>query len=368
MISYSDRIARAQDTLRSEGLAGAVFAPTDQMRYLTGWAEHGHERLIGLFLPAEGEPAFVVPSMNAGQAKENKAGIPNVLPWSDETGWHGTVGSLLSKWNLNGKGLAIDDELLSVHLLAIQNLASGTPCKPAGDLMATLREIKSADELALMEKSGAVTDAVYQEALGSLRPGVTELEVQDAIGIAYKKRGTKPAFALVCFGPNSAIPHHHTGDAKLNQGDVVILDIGCILDDYSSDITRTVAFGQPKPEAFKVYETVDRAFRAAFDHVKPGVSCESVDAAARGVITEAGYGEYFIHRTGHGIGLSTHEPPYIVNGNGRLLKAGMCFSDEPGIYLPGRFGVRIENIVTVEAAGARFLNADPPRSLPVIAN
>ncbi len=366
MISYADRIAKTQEVLRSEHLAGAVFAPTDQMRYLTGWAEHGHERLIALFVPAEGEPAFVVPSMNAQQARENRAGVPDVRGWADETGWQRVVGALLTEWRTNGRGLAVDDELQSVHLLGIQDLAKGTTCVAAGDLMARLREIKTSDEIALMERSGAVTDAVYEESLGALREGVTELEVQDAIAQAYKRRGTAPAFALVCFGANSALPHHHTGNAKLLHGDVVILDIGCVLDDYSSDITRTVAFGQPDAEACKIYEIVDRAHRAAFDAARTGVTCEGVDAAARSVIEGEGHGEYFIHRTGHGIGLSTHEPPYIVKGNKQPLKEGMCFSDEPGIYLPGRFGVRIENIVTVTSSGVRYLNADPPRTLTVI--
>src|SRR5262249_54068418 len=151
--------------------------------------------------------------------------------------------------------------------------------------------------------------------------------------------------------------------ARLKQGDVVIIDIGCRIEDYASDITRTIAFGEPDPEAKSVYETVYAAHRAAYDLARPGVACEEVDAAARSVIDRAGYGEFFIHRTGHGIGLSTHEPPYIVEGNRQPLREGMCFSDEPGIYLPGRFGVRIENIVTVTADGVKYLNEDPPEKM-----
>jgi D-alanyl-D-alanine dipeptidase len=336
------------------------------MRYLTGWAEYGHERLIALFLPAEGEPVFVVPSMNASQARDNTAGIPNVLGWEDKTGWHPAVSSLLADWKLGARGIAIDDELYSVHLIGIQNLAPEAPCIPAADLMARLREIKTAEELALMRSSAEVTDSVYEQSLSQIREGMTELDLQEIIGAEYKKFGTKPAFAIVCFGANSAIPHHHVGESRLNRGDVIIMDIGCVLESYASDITRTVAFGSPNLEAFRVYDIVNAANKAAFAAGRPGVTCEAVDAAARSVIQGAGYGEYFIHRTGHGIGLSTHEPPYIVEGNKQELKAGMCFSDEPGIYLPGRFGVRIENIVTVEADGLRSLNATPPASLLVI--
>jgi Xaa-Pro aminopeptidase len=232
--------------------------------------------------------------------------------------------------------------------------------------MAQLREIKTADELSLLRCSAEVTDAVYEECLPALREGMTELEMQEVIAQAYKRRGTRPAFAIVCFGANSALPHHHTGESRLKRGDIVVLDIGCVLDGYASDITRTVAFGDPDPEAFRVYEVVYAAHRAAFEAGRPGVTCESVDRAARAVIEQAGYGENFIHRTGHGIGLSTHEPPYIVEGNTRLLEEGMCFSDEPGVYLPGRFGVRVENIVTVTADGLRYLNADPPARLPLL--
>jgi Xaa-Pro aminopeptidase len=366
MSSYADRISRAQDRLRDEHIAAAVFAATDQMRYLTGWAEYGHERLIALFLPAYGDPVFVVPAINAAQARSNPAGITEVRPWDDAAGWHGVVADLLDDWDVSGRTIAVDDELYSVHLLAIQGLVAADRYMPAGEFMARLREIKAADEIELMRRSGAVTDAVYEECLSVLREGVTELEVQEAIAAAYKRRGTRPAFAIVCFGPNTALPHHSTGNTRLKHGDMVIMDIGCQLEGYASDITRTVSFGSPTSEQRRVYEVVYEAHRAAYGAGRPGVTCENVDHAAREVISEAGYGEYFIHRTGHGIGLSTHEPPYIVQGNKQEIQPGMCFSDEPGIYLPDRFGVRIENIVTVTDNGLRYLNADPPSELLVI--
>lgn len=365
MSLYTDRISRLQEVLREANLGGAVFAPTAQMRYLAGWAEPGHERLIALFVPAVGEPALVVPSINAAQARENRAGIADVRGWEDAQGWQGVVAELLEAWRLEGRGLAIDDELLSGHLLHIQRLAPGVPYVPAGDLMARLREIKSQEEIARMQQSAAITDAVYEECLPALREGITEVEFQEVIAAAYTRRGTKPEFAIVCFGPHSALPHHRPGSARLKPGDIVVIDIGCVWEEYFSDMTRTVAFGEPIPEARRVYEIVYAAHRAAFDAIKPGVPCEEVDAAARRVITEAGYGEYFIHRTGHGLGLAEHEAPYIVAGNTQPLREGMCFSDEPGIYLEGRFGVRIENAVTVTADGARYLNAAPPEKLPI---
>lgn len=366
MTMYSDRIGRVQELLRENGAAAAVFAPTDQMRYLTGWAESGHERFLALLVPAEGDPTFVVPAMNAPQAKRNAAGIRDVIGWADEIGWSKPVQRLFRRWRVNRGGLFVDDELDSVHLLALQAIAPRARCSAAGPLMQALREIKTTDELQRLERSARITDCVYEETLSHLRQGMTEEDLQDVVAQAYKERGTRPAFAIVCFGPNSAVPHHHPGDARLKRGDVAILDIGCVLDDYYSDITRTLAFGKPKPKAVEVYDIVHRAYTAALRFGRPGVTGEQVDAAARQVIEDEGYGRYFIHRTGHGIGLSGHEPPNIVKGNTQPLRPGMCFSDEPGIYLPGRFGVRIENVVTVTENGLRSLNAPPPAVLTVV--
>jgi Xaa-Pro aminopeptidase len=365
MNDYMERISRLQSLLRESNLGGALFAPSAQMRYLAGWAEPGHERLIAFFIPATGEPTLVVPSINAAQARENRAGITDIRAWEDAQGWQGIVADLLEAWHLEGRGLAVDDELPSGHLIRIQRLAPNVPYVPAGDLMAELRAMKSPEEIRRMEQSAAITDAVYEECLTALREGITEVELQEVIAAAYTRQGTKPAFAIVCFGSHTAMPHHHPSNTHLKRGDIVVIDIGCVWEEYFSDMTRTVAYGEPDPEARRVYEIVYAAHRAAFETIKPGVPCEAVDAAARRVITEAGYGEYFIHRTGHGIGLSEHEAPYIVAGNKQPLREGMCFSDEPGIYLEGRFGVRIENTVTVTADGARYLHAAPPEKLPI---
>jgi len=360
---WAERIARAQAALREEGLGGMVLGPSDQMRYLTGWAEHGHERFIGLFVPEKGEPVFLVPEMNAPQARRSPAGLSAVVGWRDAEGWQSAAGEILSRWRVEGRTLAVDGELHAVHLLDLQAVTPASRWVAAGALMARLREIKSAEELELLRRSASVTDAVYEACLPHLREGITERQVQDVISRLYAERGTRPAFALVCFGANSALPHHSTGDARLRRGDVVILDIGCLLEGYASDITRTLAVAEPEPEADRVYDVVWRAHCAALQTARPGVTCEAVDEAARAVIREAGYGGQFIHRTGHGIGLSTHEPPYIVQGNRQELRPGMCFSDEPGVYLEGRFGVRIENIVAVTETGAEPMNAWPPDRL-----
>lgn len=368
MSDYKGRIARLQAAMRERKAALTVLAVSDQMRYLAGWAEPGHERLIALFVPAEGEPAFLIPSINAQHAQANPAGIEKVIGWNDATGWHDEATTLLSPYLKEGDEILIDDELHSVHLLGLQSLLPEMRYTPAGATMAQLRQIKADDELAALERAATLIDTIYEESLASLTQGMTEREFQAVIFAALQRHGTTPSFTpLICFGANGAMPHHAAGGTRLQPGDVVIIDIGCICDGYCSDITRTVAFGPPSdPDAARVYEIVSEAHWAARHAIQPGVSGEIVDAMARAVIIEAGYGPQFLHRTGHGIGLSAHESPYIVAGNAAPLQPGMCFSVEPGVYLPGRFGVRIENIVTVTTDGARSLNAEAPKTLRIV--
>lgn len=369
MNDYNTRIARLQEQLRSEGATLALLAGTDQMRYLTGWREGGHERFVGLLVPAQGDPAFVVPSMNAPQAEQTPAGIKTVVGWDDATGWYPGVQKLLQGWGIGADSLLlIDDEMHSVHLLDLQTLYPGIKARAIGKTMSRLREIKTDAEMRSMQRAADLIDAIFEEALTTLREGMTELDLQAFFYDAYKRYGTQASFTpTACFGANGALPHHHTGATPLKRGDVLVIDVGCLSDHYASDITRTVAFGPPSdPDAERVYEIVNAAHWAAREAAQPGVSGEAVDAAARKVIEDAGYGKQFMHRTGHGIGLSTHEPPYINVGNTEPLLPGMCFSIEPGIYLADRFGVRIENIVTMTPTGVRSLNRDAPRSLRIV--
>jgi Xaa-Pro aminopeptidase len=296
-------------------------------------------------------------------------GTPNVRGWQDADGWHGDVQEVLEAYGVSeGASILVDDELLSVHLLALQSLYPEAFFAPIGDVMAELRQIKTQDEIAEIDRAAQLIDEVFEEAVLQMREGMTELDLSDVVLAGILKRNSRPSFPpLICFGANCALPHHHTGDTRLQKGDAVIVDIGCLSNHYASDITRTVSFGEPSdPLIYDIYQLVNEAHWAARKFACPGVACESVDAVARTIITEAGYGAEFLHRTGHGIGISTHEPPYIVSGNGLLLQEGMCFSVEPGVYLAGRFGVRIENIVTVTADGTRSVNADADTTLRVV--
>ena len=365
MPDYAGRIARLQSLLRDSGLGGAVVAPTDHMRYLTGWAEPGYERLIALFVPIAGELAFVAPDMNVEQARSNPAGVADVRGWSDASGWTAIAARAMGDLGFGGT-IAVDDELPAAHLLGLQAIDATARWQTLSPILAQLRQIKDADELDAMRRSARVADSAYEAILPSLRPGVTEVQVRSELGRYFEASGARTWFGLVCFGRNSALPHHSSGATALRPGDVVVLDLGCVLDDYASDITRTVAVGEPGPGARRVYEIVLQAHRAARAAARPGAACQDVDRAARAVISDAGYGECFVHRTGHGIGVSCHEPPYIVEGNRQILQPGMCFSDEPGIYLPGRYGVRIESILFVTESGAETLNAAPPEHLLVL--
>ena len=376
MSDYSERTARLQTLLQSQGAFGAILAGTDQMRYLTGWREGGHERFVGLFIPQEGAPAFVVPSMNASQARKTPAEIRDVFGWEDSEGWTNTVQELMAGWSMQaqaggerpGTHILVDDELLSVHLLKLQSLFGELKFEPIGETMRVLREVKTDMELRSMQSAADLIDEVYSSSLKFLSEGMTETEFADRVLSEIGKRGSTPSFSpLICFGANAAQPHHHTGASNLKKGDIVIIDIGCTSDGYASDITRTVSFGEPSdPEARKVYEIVYEAHHAAIFAARPGVTGEEIDSAARTVISEAGYGKNFIHRLGHGIGLSCHEPPSMVKGNLDPVKKGMCFSVEPGIYLEGRFGVRLENIVTVTETGVRSLNAEVSPTLKIV--
>ena len=369
MSEYAGRIGRLQEIMRAQGVGLAVLSCTDQMRYLTGYVEGAHERLLALFVPAQGEAAFVVPTMNAQAARANPAQIGRVQGWPDSHSWQGQVTNVIESYGLaNDARVLIDDELQSVHLLGIQSLFPGFRCEPAGATLALLRGIKTPSELASLESAAILIDTIFEETVEQLREGVTEAEIQDFVRGAIKRHHSAPSFTpLICFGANGAMPHHSSNQTPLKSGDVIVIDIGCTWENYCSDITRTVSFGTPAdPDAYKVYQAVSDAHHAARQAVQVGATCGSVDDAAHAVIDAAGYGPYFFHRTGHGIGLSEHEQPNILSGNAIPLAPGMCFSVEPGIYLEGRFGVRIENIVTVTADGVRSLNVEPARELRVI--
>jgi Xaa-Pro aminopeptidase len=261
--------------------------------------------------------------------------------------------------------VCVSDRLWAMHLLRLQRELPQVTFEPASTVLRELRQVKDADELRLMRAAAQAADRTIDAIAGGRLVDRTEAEVAREIRARLVDEGHDLAdFAIVGSGPNGASPHHDAGDRHIQAGEPVVLDIGGSLNGYFSDTTRTIWISgepglDPEPEFVRVFELVREAQTRAIETVKPGASAESVDAAARETIESAGYGERFTHRTGHGIGLEVHEDPYIVSGNATPLAPGMTFSVEPGVYLPGRWGVRIEDIVLCTASGAETLNKSP---------
>lgn len=359
--SLTDRLARLAEQAGTHGVDGVVISPGADMRYFVGHAVASHERLTCLVVPAEADPVLVVPTLERpgwnGTAAE-RLGIP-ITTWTDGEDPYAAVAELLPS---GSRTLAVDNYLPAMHALGLRAAVPGSELTLAGAAIADLRMRKDPDEVAALLAVGAAIDRVQRRIGEWLRPGRTEAAIAADIRAAIVEEGHASAdFAIVGSGPNGASPHHEASDRVVQQGELVVIDIGGPSPaGYYSDCTRTYLTSAPQDQqAAEVYEVVRAAQAAGVAAVRPGASAESVDAAARQVIDDAGYGEYFITRTGHGIGLEVHEHPYMVRGNDIALEPGMAFSVEPGIYLPGRFGVRIEDIVIVTEGGGRLANASP---------
>lgn len=360
--TYRGRLARARTALREAGIDVLLVGPSSDLRYLTGIDAHLSERLNLLILPVEGEAGFVVPRLEA----PNVAAASSLVAlhvW-DETEAPAELAARVV--GADAKVAAVGDQLQSVFLLRLQAALPGASWRPSGPLLRGLRMHKDAAELEALREAARQTDAAWAEFVeGGPISGLTEREAIDRLMALTTRHGMRPGFGICASGPNSASPHYHTGDRVIEEGDAVVFDWGGNHEGYYSDMTRTVFVGQPTEEYRRVYETVRAANEAAFAAVRPGVACEEIDRTARDVIAEAGYGEAFIHRLGHGLGMDVHEEPYLVRGNRLPLAPGMVFSDEPGIYLEGSFGVRIEDTVVCTEDGAERING-APRDLTVM--
>ncbi|WP_433453335.1 aminopeptidase P family protein [Streptomyces sp. CA-142005] len=352
---YRARMERAARSAADAGLAGLLVAPGPDMVWLTGYTPTAvTERLTVLVLTPGQDPVLVVPTLEAPDA-EHAAGATalTLRDWTDGKDPYAVTAALL-----DGHGrFGISDNTWAMHLLGLQRALPETSYASLTDALPMLRAVKDAAELELLAAAAAAADATFEEIRKVPFAGRRESDVgQDLAGLLRRFGHSQVDFTIVGSGPNGANPHHEVGDRVIRRGDMVVLDFGGLKDGYGSDTTRTVHVGEPTEEERRVHDIVREAQEAGCQAVRPGVACQEVDRAARAVINDAGYGEYFIHRTGHGIGVTTHEPPYMIEGEEQPLVPGMCFSVEPGIYLPGRFGVRIEDIVTVTEDGGRRLN------------
>ncbi|MGW3991789.1 aminopeptidase P family protein [Streptomyces sp. NPDC004830] len=352
---YRARMERAARSAAEAGLAGLLVAPGPDLTWLTGYTPPAvTERLTLLVLAGDRDPVLVVPALEAPDARKAAgASALELSDWTDGKDPYAATAALLAPAGRFG----VSDNAWALHLLALQRAVPDSAYVSLTEALPMLRAVKDAAELELMAAAGAAADAAFEEIRTVPFAGRREAEVAADLDRLLRRHGHEQVdFTIVASGPNGANPHHEAGDRVIERGDTVVLDFGGLRHGYGSDTSRTVHVGEPTDEERRVHDVVRAAQEAGFRAVRPGAACQDVDRAARAVIADAGYGEYFIHRTGHGIGVTTHEPPYMLEGEEQPLVPGMCFSVEPGIYLPGRFGVRIEDIVTVTEDGGRRLN------------
>jgi Xaa-Pro aminopeptidase len=358
------RLALAAKAAANAGLGVLLLTPGPDLRYLTGYDTHPSERLTCLAVTAQGPAFLLVPRLEFASAQASPAGGMDleIITWDETDDPFTIVGHRLT--GIHTAGLA--EQMWAMMVLRFRDALPGTRLALAGAALRGLRIRKSPAEVAALHEAGAAIDRVHERVPGWLRPGRTERQVAADIASEIVAQGhARVDFVIVGSGPNAAKPHHEPSGRVLTAGDAVVVDIGGTMPSgYCSDCTRTYVLGPPPPELAAYYQVLKDAQEAACASVTPGVSAESVDAVARDAIAGAGYGEYFTHRTGHGIGLETHENPYIVAGNTEELEPGMAFSVEPGIY-PGPHGARIEDIVVCTAAGYERLN-NASRDLVVV--
>ena len=353
----TDRLDRAQKAAAESGMDALLISPGADLRYLTGYEALPLERLTCLVLPASGDPLMVVPALEKPAAEASPLGGLglDIAAWAETDDPYALVASRLPA-GLRTVGL--DNHMWAEKVLNFRRVLPGAEQTLAGQVLGDLRMRKTAAEVESLRAAAAAIDAVHRGVPEWLRPGRTEREVGQDIADAILAAGHATVdFVIVGSGPNGASPHHELSDRVIQAGDQVVVDIGGAMPDgYCSDSTRNYSLGAPSAEYAEYFAVLLAAQTAQCEAIRPGITAEELDAVGRDLITAAGYGEKFIHRTGHGIGLETHEEPYIVAGSARPLEPGMAFSVEPGIYLAGKHGARIEDIAVCTADGGERLN------------
>lgn len=356
------RLEKLQTYLKQNQYDGIALVPGPNMVYFSHIHSHLSERPIVLFFMANGDAAIVIPTLEAMKAEAVGLRPDQIYDWDDTSGYMKAFMQATQSLQLNRKRLAV--EALHMRVLerdVIETVALGVQFEHAEAILEKIRLIKDAEEIAAMERAIAVAEQAMETLLPLIKVGMSEKEVAALLTRLLLEGGAESiAFGpIVAAGPNGASPHAVPTERPLQQGDLLIIDWGCYVDGYPSDITRTFAIGEIQPEFEHIYEVVKLANEQGKLASGPGKTGQDVDRAAREVIEEAGYGDFFIHRTGHGMGLEVHEPPFMREGYLEPLAPGHVFTVEPGIYLPGRAGVRIEDDVVITANGYRTLTSFP---------
>ncbi len=354
-VIYEERLARVQQQMRVHDIDAVLLSVGHDLPYVTGYHAMPLERLTMLVVPREGIATLVIPRLEAPRVVEHSS-VFTLLPWNETDDPVALVAGLVK----GARTLSIGDQLWARFLVELLQHLPNAAYSRAVDVVGPLRMVKTPFEIEALQRAGAAADRVAVQLHAGEIPlvGRTEAQVSADISARLLAEGHDVVnFAIVAAGDNAASPHHHPGSRVIRQNEIVLCDFGGTMADYCSDITRCVFVGTPPPEILEAYAVLYAAQAASVASAVVGATCESVDEAARRVITEAGFGEYFVHRTGHGIGMEAHEEPYIVAGNTLPLVHGHAFSIEPGIYIPGRFGMRLEDIVVATNGGPLPMNA-----------
>lgn len=346
----SDRVLRGRQLLERQGIDAVIATSTANVYYFTGKWLNPHERLLTFVLRRSDDALILAPEMH----RQDFANSPmETIFWSDGEDEMALLARILPERGT----ISIDDAWPSHNLIKLIGLRPDVTMIDSRQTLKVLRRIKDSHEIDLLRKAGAAADRVMQKLIHLVRPGVRERELVESVAALWSDEGIFDTYEpIIGAGANSALPHHHSDDTLITSWNMVVMDMGCVVDHYYSDMTRTVAVSNATSQMKDVYEVVRNAQATGEKFVRPGILLGEVDRRTRAVIDAAGYGDYFIHRTGHGLGLEIHEEPYVVAGNDLVLQVGMVITIEPGIYLPGQFGVRIEDTVVVTETGCESLN------------
>lgn len=365
MRDYNERLAALRQKMREAGTDLVAVGPGSHMEWLVGIRLLADERPCLLLVTQRAE-SLLVPALNAEEVRKKSAIA--VFPWSDDKGADAALSAALSVIGAEQvTSVALDETMRTDFALLLLNcLPTGVKTSFASATVGFLRMLKDAGEIAALKESAAVADRAVIAAFEAIRPGIREKDLAAVVRAEFDRQGATPAFWMVGSGVNGSFPHHTTSDRRLQAGDAIVIDIGARMGGFPSDITRMAFLGRPSAKYLEVHAIVERAVQAALAAARPGVPAKAVDEAARKVITDAGYGDYFVHRTGHGLGIDIHEPPFITGSNEMRLQEGNVFSIEPGIYLPGEFGVRLEEIVVLRATGPEIFS-NLTRNLRIVA-
>ena len=354
---FDERIARLRQRMQKTGTDLVVLGPHSHLLWLTGVEAHGDERPC-LLLVSDDRAGFLMPRLNASDCRKD-TDLP-FFEWSDADGPAKAFADLLDHMDAaRASTVVIDETMRADFALFALDALPGVSRRFTDDTIGYLRRRKDAFEYERLKDSAGVNDRAFQAAVAGIRPGMSERELAKIIADHYPLEGARAAFSIVGASENGAYPHHASSERTFRAGDAIVVDIGGRKAGYPSDMTRMIVLGEPPAQYEQVHETVERAVRAALAAARPGARACDVDNAARTVIADAGFGEFFLHRTGHGTGLDIHEPPYITETSDTTLETGMVFSIEPGIYLPNRFGVRLEDIVILREDGPEILSTLP---------